>query len=205
MLDPITTKWIKPPLKVAADKLNKIGITPNQITVFGFLVGISAIPALYLREYYVALGLIIINRVLDGLDGALARETRPTDAGGFLDITLDFIFYSGIIFGFALADPQTNALAAAALIFAFIGTSSSFLAFAVMATKNNIESVVYPNKSLYYLGGLTEGTETIILFVLICLFPRYFPLMAYVFAGACWLTTILRIVAGYSTLKKMLN
>jgi phosphatidylglycerophosphate synthase len=205
MLDPITTKWIKPPLKIAADKLNKIGITPNQITVFGFLVGISAIPALYLREYYVALGLIVINRILDGLDGALARETRPTDAGGFLDITLDFIFYSGIIFGFALADPQTNALAAAALIFAFIGTASSFLAFAVMATKNSIESVVYPNKSLYYLGGLTEGTETIILFVLICLFPRYFPLMAYVFAGACWLTTILRIVAGYTTLKKMLN
>jgi phosphatidylglycerophosphate synthase len=205
MLDPITTKWIKPPLKIAADKLNKIGITPNQITIFGFLVGISAIPALYLREYYVALGLIVINRILDGLDGALARETRPTDAGGFLDITLDFIFYSGIIFGFALADPQTNALAAAALIFAFIGTSSSFLAFAVMATKNSIESVVYPNKSLYYLGGLTEGTETIILFVLICLFPRYFPLMAYVFAGTCWLTTILRIVAGYTTLKKMLN
>ena len=205
MLDPITTRWIKPPLKTAADRLNQIGVTPNQITIFGFLVGISAVPVLYLQAYTIALVLIVINRILDGLDGALARETHPTDAGGFLDITLDFIFYSGIIFGFALADPQTNALAAAALIFSFIGTASSFLAFAVMATKNSIESVIYPNKSLYYLGGLTEGTETIILFVLICLFPQHFPIMAYVFAGACWLTTILRIVAGYTTLKKILN
>jgi len=201
MLDPLSNKLIKPPLKFMADKLVKVGIKPNQITVVGFLIGIAAIPALYFQEYYYALGLIVINRILDGLDGALARETHPTDAGGFLDITLDFIFYSGIVFGFALADPQQNALAAAALIFSFIGTASSFLAFAVMATKNQIESVVYPSKSLYYLGGLTEGTETIILFVLICIFPQYFPLMAYVFAGLCWITTILRVVAGYTTLK----
>ena len=203
MLDPITTKWIHPPLKAMAGILNRIGVTPNQLTVVGFLIGIAAIPSLYLQKYLVALVLIILNRIMDGLDGALARETRSTDAGGFLDITLDFIFYSGIVFGFALADPQANALAAAALIFSFIGTGCSFLAFAVMATKNNIKNVVYPHKSLYYLGGLTEGTETIALFVLICLFPQYFPIMAYVFAGLCWITTILRIVAGYTTLRKI--
>jgi phosphatidylglycerophosphate synthase len=110
--------------------------------------------------------------------------STPTNAGGFLDITLDFIFYPAVVFGFALADPGTNALAAAALIFSFIGTASSFLAFAAMTEKSQIKCVTYPHKSLSYLGGITEGTETIVLFVLMCLFPDRFTLMAWGFRGS---------------------
>lgn len=51
-----------------------------------------------------------------------------TDAGGFLDISLDFLFYALVPFGFILADPTHNALAGGWLLFAFIGTGSSFLA-----------------------------------------------------------------------------
>jgi hypothetical protein len=107
-----------------------------------------------------------------------------------------------VVWGFALANPEVNGLAAATLVFSFVGTGSSFLAFAVMAAKRDIKSITYPQKSLYYLGGLTEGTETITILVLFCLFPTHFPILAYVFAGMCWITTILRIVAGYQTLRK---
>ncbi len=202
MLDPWTTKLVRPPVKILARLAEQMGISPDQITLTGFLTGMAAVPMLYLQQYTTALVLILINRILDGMDGALARMKTPTDAGGFLDITLDFIFYPAVVFGFALADPGNNALAAAALIFSFIGTGSSFLAFAAMAEKCQIKSVTYPHKSLYYLGGITEGTETIALLVLMCLFPDRFTVMAWGFTGLCWLTTLLRVMGGYLTLKK---
>ncbi len=201
MLDRWTQEWIKPGLKKTAEMVDKTKITPNQISFMGFLIGILAVPALWMEMYPVALAIILINRIFDGLDGTIARMRGPTDAGGFLDITLDFIFYSAVIWGFALARPEQNGLAAATLIFSFVGTGTSFLAFAIMAAKNDIENIHYPQKSLHYLGGLTEGTETIFFYVLICLFPNHFPVMAYTFAALCWLTTILRIYAGFRTLK----
>ncbi len=141
--------------------------------------------------------MIFLNRLADGLDGALARRSKKTDRGGFLDITLDFIFYSSIPFAFALADPLTNALAAAFLIFSFIGTGCSFLAYAIMAEKRGITTDIRGQKSLYYLGGLTEGTETILLFVIFCLFPTWFPVLAVIFGALCWITTATRIHAGW--------
>jgi hypothetical protein len=96
-----------------------------------------------------------------------------------------------------------NALAAAWLLFAFIGTGSSFLAFAALAAKHDIDNPGYAHKSFYYIGGLTEGTETIALFVLCCLFPAHFTLFAWVFGALCWLTTTTRIWSGYVTLKSL--
>ncbi len=106
-------------------------------------------------------------------------------------------------FGFILADPQNNALAGGWLLFAFIGTGSSFLAFAALAAKHQIANPGYAHKSLHYLGGLTEGTETILLFVLSCLFPAHFAWLAWLFGALCWLTTATRIASGYQTLKRV--
>ncbi|VFS26707.1 Inner membrane protein YnjF [Serratia liquefaciens] len=162
-----------------------------------------ALPFLALGWYGAALAAILLNRLLDGLDGALARRRGLTDAGGFLDIALDFLFYALVPFGFILADPLNNALAGGWLLFAFIGTGSSFLAFAALATRHQIANPGYAHKSLYYLGGLTEGTETILLFVLGCLFPAHFAWLAWLFGALCWLTTATRICSGYQTLKRV--
>ncbi|MNH16869.1 Inner membrane protein YnjF [compost metagenome] len=105
-----------------------------------------------------------------------------------------------MVLGFALGAPA-NALPAATLLFAFMGTGSSFLAFAIMAGKRGIESPVYRHKSLYYLGGLTEGSETITLFVLMCLWPAAFPPLAYGFALLCLITTLTRLWSGYHSLR----
>ena len=121
--------------------------------------------------------------------------------GGFLDISLDFLFYALVPFGFILAAPEQNALAGGWLLFAFIGTGSSFLAFAALAAKHQIDNPGYAHKSFYYLGGLTEGSETILLFVLSCLFPACFPWFAWVFGALCWMTTFTRVWSGYLTLK----
>ncbi|MCG6201863.1 CDP-alcohol phosphatidyltransferase family protein [Psychromonas antarctica] len=200
MLDRYSIKIIATPITHLAKIIHKQGISADQITLMGFLLGLFAFPAIVYQQYNLALLFILINRVFDGLDGAVARIQGITDCGGFLDISLDFLFYALIPFAFIVANPPVNALAGSFLLFSFIGTGSSFLAFAVMANKKGIENPVYPHKSLYYIGGLTEGTETIVCFVLLCLFPSYFSSIAYTFALLCWITTFSRIYAGYQTL-----
>ncbi|KGY12742.1 membrane protein [Vibrio tubiashii] len=201
MLDRFSIKVIRWPLAQSAKLLDKFGISANQTTLFGFGLGCLAFPALIMEQYTLALVFIALNRICDGLDGALARIQGLSDAGGFLDISLDFLFYSLIPFGFVLANPEQNAIAGAFLIFSFIGTGTSFLAFAVMAGKRGIDNPIYQHKSLYYMSGLTEGTETIGCFVLFCLFPQHFALIAFIFGTACWFTTFTRIYSGFHTLK----
>ncbi len=200
MLDAMAIKVVRWPLTQTAKLVDKLGVTANQTTLAGFFLGCFALPALAFEQYSLALVCILLNRLCDGMDGALARIQGITDAGGYLDISLDFLFYSLIPFGFVLANPEQNAVAGAFLIFSFIGSGSSFLAFAVMASKRDIADPVYKNKSLYYMTGLTEGTETIACFVLLCLFPTHFVLIASVFGAMCWFTTGSRIYSGFHTL-----
>ena len=201
MLDRTILDKTRSMLSNLAKQLLKRSVTANQVTVAGFIVGMTAVPLIILDYAYLALACIILNRLLDGLDGTLARMSTPTDRGGFLDIVLDFIFYSAIPLAFAIANPESNALAAAVLIYAFIGTGCSFLAFATIAEKRKLVSTEFPDKSFYYLGGLTEATETIIIFGIMCLFPTYFSLLAYGFATLCAITTVLRIRFGLEVFK----
>jgi phosphatidylglycerophosphate synthase len=203
MLDRHVHPHLKPVLNRLVEKLDKPTLTADGLTLMGFAIGVLALPFLALGWYLAALTAIVLNRLLDGLDGALARRRGITDAGGFLDIALDFLFYALVPFGFALAAPSENAMAAAWLLFAFMGTGSSFLAFAALAAKHDIDNPGYAHKSFYYLGGLTEGTETILLFALCCLFPMHFALFAWIFGALCWLTTTTRIWSGYQTLKAL--
>jgi phosphatidylglycerophosphate synthase len=202
MFDPKILPVTRKVLDIPARLMVRAGISADQVTVVGFLVGLMAVPLLAFQYYELALAAILLNRVSDGLDGAVARRTQLTDAGGFLDIVLDFIFYSVVVFGFLLAVPEQNAIAAGVLLVTFMGTGATFLAFASVAGKRGIENPDYPNKSLHYMGGLTEGFETIMAFVAFCLWPQHFSVLAYVFATACWVTAITRIVAGYRTLRQ---
>lgn len=195
MLDPLARRVIDPPLKLAGAALAGRGVTANQVTLVGFGIGLAAPLALAVEAYLAALAAILLNRLADGLDGAVARASRPSDLGGFLDIVFDFVFYAAIPLGFAFGRPDF-ALPAAFLLASFMGTASSFLAFAVFAAKHGLNTDRRGSKALYYLGGLAEGTETIACFVACCLWPRLFPYFAYGFGLLCWLTTVSRILAG---------
>src|SRR5690554_1326158 len=159
----------------------------------------GALPAIALGNFWLGLVLIGLNGIIDGLDGAVARQAGPTDRGAFLDIALDFFFYAAIPFAFVLADPTTNGVAGSLLLFSFIGTSSSFLAFAVIAKQRGMTALNMPKKGIYYLGGITEGAETIMLFVLICLVPSSFPITATLFAVLALLTTAIRWWWGWTS------
>lgn len=197
MLDAAIQRLVKPALTGSARVLVRRGIGADTITVAGFVLGMAAAFAIALHSYWTGLALLLASRLMDGLDGAVARATQPTDRGGFLDITLDFLFYAAIPLAFAIADPARNALPAAVLLAAFIGTGSSFLAFAVVAEKRRIASTALPDKSFYFLGGLTEATETIICFAAMCVWPHRFAHIAYGFAVLCGITVVMRIGWGW--------
>ncbi|MFQ3786810.1 CDP-alcohol phosphatidyltransferase family protein [Halomonas sp. A29] len=202
MLDRWTMPLTQAPLAFIARRFMAWKVRPDQVTLMAFLIGMLSLPLLAMEWYVAALVVILLNRLGDGVDGALARLSgRASDAGGFLDIGLDFVFYAAVVLGFALADPAANALAAALLLFAFIGTGTSFLAFAIMAARHGLERPRFQQKAFYYLHGLTEGTETILAFVLFCLLPKHFALLATLFAVACLITTVTRIWGGYRTLR----
>ena len=159
--------------------LSKACVTPNQVTVVGFVIGLLSVPAIVNGWWVMAFICIVANRVLDGIDGELARfQQSSSSAGGFLDICLDFLFYAAVPLAFGIANPSEWGVPALVLMAAFVGTGSSFLAFAVAAEKFNIEKPQFKNKSFYYMQGLTEGTETILLFLAFCIWPSYFPVLA---------------------------
>jgi len=195
MLDSMLRPLIDPPLNSTARLLARTGITANALTVAGVLVALAAGVALALGHYGVALALILLNRLLDGLDGPLARLRGSTDFGGYLDIVCDFSFYAVIPLGFGLADGR-NLLPAASLLAAFLGAGTSFLAYAIIAAKHGLTTEVQGKKSFFFQGGLCEGTETIAVFVAACLWPQWFPQLAYGYAALCVVTVLQRIASA---------
>jgi phosphatidylglycerophosphate synthase len=216
MLDSLMRPMIDPPLKKMGGVLAGWGVSANMVTFCGFFAAICAFAAIAQQAYGLSLALIIFNRFMDGLDGAVARVTRPkkvldqalqkisgkakesgeTDLGGFLDIVTDFVVYSGFVFFFALGqfeDRPEVALYAAFLIFSYVGSGVSFLSYAIIAAKRKLETTHQGKKSFFYMSGLAEGTETILFMLLICLFPAHFPVMALVFGTICWITAIGRV------------
>lgn len=201
MLDAHFRPYVDTVLSKFALPFVRFGISANIITISGGAIGLCACVATSLAAYDLAFLLLCLNRICDGLDGAVARLTQPTDFGGFLDIVVDFLFYSLLPLSFAISRPE-DSLAAAFLIASFVGTGTSFLAFAIIAEKRNTPVETPLAKSFFYLGGLIEGTETIILFALILIFPKWFEVLAFVFGSLCWVTTGYRIIRAWHVFGK---
>ena len=202
MLDSHIRNIIDKPLNNIASLLSKFGIKSNHITFFALIPAIISVYAIINEGWLLAISMIMLNRLCDGLDGAVARQTKTYDIGAYIDIVFDFIFYASIPMAFALQNPEENAIAAIILIFTFMGTGSSFLAYAIFAHKYNVSSDMKQKKGFYYIGGLTEGTETIACFLLMCIFHDYFIYLAYGYASLCLLTTITRIIAAFADFKE---
>ena len=197
MLDRRLQPLTEPALSSFASIAIKAGISADVASIIGFIFGLVAACLIAFGYFSLALVFFIINRIIDGLDGAIARANEPTYRGGFLDIVFDFIIYSSIPFAFAIYD-FGNSFAACFLVFSFVGTGTSFLAYALIHAKlSDKKKDTLNGKSFYYLGGLIEGSETIIFIVIILCFPSLFSNIAFSFGCLCWISAILRIHAGW--------
>lgn len=195
MLDAPIRRLIDPPLARIAAAMAPLGVSANTLTVAGFAFGLTGAGLIATGNFLWALGFILLNRAADGLDGAVARRNGTTDLGAFLDISLDFVFYASVPFAFALAQPE-DALPAAFLLFAFMAPAATFLAFAIFAQKRGIATDLRGKKSFYYLGGLSEGTETFLAFAIMCLWPGLVDVVCYVYGVMCFITGGTRVAAG---------
>ena len=193
MLDAHIRPFIDPPLDRAGRGLARLGLTADAVTLLGLGIGLVAAGMIAAGWAVWAVVPLLASRLLDGLDGAVARATRRTDFGGYLDIACDFAFYGTVPFAFAVLDPEANALAAAFLLLAFYVNGTSFLGLAILAEKRGAETARQGVKSLYYSSGLLEGTETILFLVAICLLPGFFAPLAWAFGALCILTAVLRV------------
>lgn len=191
MLDARLRPLIDPPLNAMGRALAGAGVTANTLTFTGLALGLAGAGAIALGQIGWGLALIIANRLLDGLDGAVARVRGPSDLGGYFDIVADFAFYVSIPLGFGILAPA-NTLPALVLVASFVLTGVSFLAFAVIAAKRGATTEAHGRKSFFYSTGLAEGAETIAVFIAMCLWPAWFGIIAYAYAGLCVLTVFQR-------------
>jgi phosphatidylglycerophosphate synthase len=188
MFDARLRRLIDPPLNRAARVLAG-AVGANVITVAGGLLAPVIGYALSQQQWEVALVLILSNRVLDGLDGAVARIRGVTAWGGYLDSLCDYLFYLAVPLGFALASPA-NLWPALWLVASFTLTAVSFLALAAILAGRDLG---HGAKAFSYTSGLMEGGETIAFFIAMCLLPAWFAILAFIFAGLCGLTALQRL------------
>ncbi len=197
MLDGFMRRLLDPHLDRMGRALAARGLPADALTFGGLACGLASALAIAFGADGLALLVLAFNRLLDGLDGAVARATVRTDRGGFLDIVCDFATYGAIPLAFALRDPDANAPAAAARLFSFYVNGATFLAFAAVAAKRGPKKSVRGVKSIYFTVGLAEGTETILAFAAMILWPRYFPLIAVAFAGLTLMGAIARVTLAW--------
>lgn len=198
MLDRTVRRLIAPASARAGRRLAARGIAPDLLTAAGFVVGAAAAAAAAAALWPVALALWLTSRVFDGLDGAVARVRGATAYGGFLDIMADFTVYGLFVVGVAVAVPSAR-LACVVLLFTYYVNGAAFLAFSSLAERRSL--AVGDERSLRFLGGLTEGTETIVVHSLFCLLPGSAAVIAWVFSGAVAVTAVGRVVSAVRLLR----
>jgi phosphatidylglycerophosphate synthase len=202
MLDGRMRRVIDPPLNRGGRWLAARGATANAVTLVGLGLGLlaAALVAAGLSGLMVALPLLA-SRLADGLDGAVARARGKSDFGGYLDIVCDFVFYGAIPLAFVLRDPGANGAAGAFLLASFYANGASFLGYAILAARRGMETATRGEKSLYFTAGLLEGTETILFFLVIVLWPGLFVPAAWVFGALCLVTALARVVLAWRTFR----
>ena len=201
MLDPFMRRLIDPPLKGMA-LIWPRRVSANQITIFGFVLGVGCFLAIATNNMMAALVLLGLNRFADGLDGAVARAQTPSELGAYLDIVSDFVLWGLLPIGFIILD-SGNAIAAAVLLSSFSMSMTVFLAFAIMAEKRGLETDAQGRKSFFYIAGLAEGTETIAFFAIVLIWPGVFVPAAFIYAAIVYLSVIGRIASSYLVLKDL--
>lgn len=203
MLDSHMRRVIDPGLNRGGAWLAARGASANAVTMVGLGFGLAAAGAIALgAAAALTLALLLANRILDGLDGAVARARGRTDFGGLLDIVCDFAVYGAVPLAFVIRDPDANALAGAFLLVTFYINGATFLGYGILAERHGLVSTAQGIKSLHYSAGLLEGTETIVFFAFLCLFPMIFAPAAYVFGALCLVTAFGRLLLALRVFRR---
>ncbi len=177
------------------------GIHPNLVSVIALFVGLGSVAAILAQLYWVGLVLWALNRILDGLDGLIARlHHKQSDFGGYLDLFLDFIIYLTVPLAFAAALPTTaNLWACIALLASYVLNTISWTTLATLLEKRHRQTVTRLT-SMEMPTGLVEGAETIAFYTLFYLLPGQLALLFSMMALLVFFTAAQRIWWAYQVL-----
>lgn len=202
MLDGLMRGVIDAPLNRSGRWLASRGASPDVVTLAGLALGLVAAGLIWAGWSGLWVALVLLSsRVADGLDGAVARARGKSDFGGYLDIVCDFVFYGAVPLAFVLRDPAANGVAGAFLLFSFYVNAATFLGYAILAEKRGLTTRSRGEKSLYFTAGLMEGTETILCFLVLVLWPLLFVPLAWVFGVLCLVTALARVILAARTFR----
>lgn len=199
VFDAAARRLVAPACNAAAARVAAAGVSPLAVTGAGWLAGVAACLAAAAGRWWIALGFWLINRLLDGLDGPVARLRGATELGGFLDIVADFSIYAGFVVAVAVARPEAR-LACVALLCAYYLSGTAFLALSSLLERRG--SSIGDARSLHFVGGLAEGTETIVVYVLFCVLPHGAAPIAWVFTAAVAVTAVQRVALAVRVLRQ---
>ena len=169
-------------------------IPPGFITVLALVTGLLAAWLAFTQSYFAAFGFWILNRMLDGLDGLMARMyDKQSDFGGYADILTDFIVYAALPIGLAAGSPSNERyLALAFMLASFYVNSASWMYLAAILEKHAPHSPD-TQTTIVMPAGLIGGFETIIAFGVFTLFPAYITILFSIFAALVFFTILQRL------------
>ncbi len=197
MLDSTVRPVLAPVLDRTAERLDRIGFSPAALTGVGLAMGIAGCLAAADERWLPALALWLANRLFDGLDGALARRRGPSDLGGMLDFVADSVVYAGFPIAVAIALPDAR-IAAVVLLGTYLVNNIALLSYSSILEKQGLPGG--DGRSLRFTSGLTEGTETVICYSLVCLLPGRAAAIFWIFAAMVAVTIAQRIRMAVKTL-----
>ena len=191
MFDSRVRSLTRPIVEIASKRLAHWGVRAGHLTALGWAFGILSCVAVGFKLWVPALVAWLMNRVLDGLDGAVARHSRPTDFGGFLDIMADFSVYAGFVVALALAIPGAR-VASVVLLFTYYLSGTAFLTASGLLDRRAAPG--RDERSVRFVGGLAEGLETVIAYALILSVPSWAVQVEWVFASMVLVTAVQRVL-----------
>lgn len=176
-------------------------IHPNVLSFVALFIGLLSAAAILQEAYFVGLGLWLLNRIVDGMDGLVARvHHKQSDFGGFLDLLLDFVIYLAVPIALVAANPTPiNMWAGIALLAIYIinllswTTLSALLEKRQAHTSKRLTSIEMPT-------GLIEGAETIAFYTLFLLLPAHLALLFFIMSALVLFTASQRIWWAYHNL-----
>ena len=161
-------------------------VSPLAITLTALAIGLAAAFAASQAAWSLAVSLWLGNRILDGLDGTLARvQKRQSDLGGYLDIVLDFTVYAAIPIGIAVAlETRATWLVTSVLLATWFVNAASWMYLAAVlerrgagaTSRGELTTVTMPR-------GLVAGTETVVFFTLFLALAPHYVLLAWIMSA----------------------
>jgi phosphatidylglycerophosphate synthase len=214
MLDAQLRRATSKPLNALASAVDVPWITPDRLTIAGLVIGLGSAALAATQLWALALVAWLLSRVLDGLDGTLARRRiaaaadpragTASEAGGFLDITADFVVYGATVVGLAFG--VTTAFGAPwwpflLVMFAYYINGAAFLAFSSIAERTGRALSDGDNRSLFFLGRIAEGGETVFVHTLWLALPFIAWQIAIVWSLVVLVSAAQRMIVGYRLLR----